>query len=373
MHVCGHPVARGVHPPSLSLTQFPNYLTVVEEPDGKDYPSYHLIDWFWRSAIITPMAADATLLLCGAGRLQGGHTGRWLDINRIIFAYASDENLETIEASTRTAIGDVVPDRLSKTLAHAARQALNDGSPAWLPAAQGIWRQQLEDKARREKTAQDTEQARKEALEEKERRRAEKAKDWEERKAREQAEKEAKRQEKAKARAKKRPGMEYLREMSEEDSAAWRKALQETEQRKRKRHAEQSEEELAAAAAEEARSEQYEPPAEWPALQHTETEESSLLEGMPPATSSRTALFPVAGLEPAPSEVTEEDVASTGSEGSLMPPRVRPTIPFGGIAGLQARLEAAQAPPSPESAAPPPPPPKPGSRRPAAGLRKPAP
>ena len=120
--------------PSCSLAQFPNYLTVVEEPDGKDYPSYHLIDWFWRSAIITPMAADATLLLCGAGRLQGGHTGRWLDISRIIFAYAGDENLETVEASTRTAIGDVVPDRLSKTLAHAARQALNDGSPAWLPA-----------------------------------------------------------------------------------------------------------------------------------------------------------------------------------------------------------------------------------------------
>ena len=31
--------------PPLFLTQFPNYLTVVEEPDGKDYPRYHLIDW----------------------------------------------------------------------------------------------------------------------------------------------------------------------------------------------------------------------------------------------------------------------------------------------------------------------------------------
>ena len=58
-----------------------------------------------------------------------------LDINQIIYTYTGDEQLETVEASTWTAIGDVVLDRPNKTLAHAARQARQDGSLAWMPAS----------------------------------------------------------------------------------------------------------------------------------------------------------------------------------------------------------------------------------------------
>ena len=106
------------------------------------------MDWYLRTAITTLMTPDATLLLCGSGPMHASHTGQWLDINQIIYAYAGDEHLETIEASTLTAISDVVVDRPSKTFAPAATQGLHGGSPAWMPATQGIWRQQLEDTAK---------------------------------------------------------------------------------------------------------------------------------------------------------------------------------------------------------------------------------
>ena len=208
-------------PPSPS-SQFPNYLTAPDGPSPSELP-IEVVDWFWRRAVTTMLDDSSTLFISTSSRVLGGHCVGWLKTARVIVAYTGPDSIKDVSSATEAAVKDVAPEEFFPFPLSQARLALQDGEPSWVPLkSRDALRHREEAEERkveraRAQTAKE-EGGRAVAL----KRKREEAADAKRKALEEKAEaRRLERAAKAKGKAKKPYISEYLRQQSEEESAAW--------------------------------------------------------------------------------------------------------------------------------------------------------
>ena len=307
-----------------------------------------VIDWFWQRAVIPTPGDGATLYLSTGSRVQGGHCAGWLRIPRVVVAYTGEDSIPDVSSAAMAAAQDVAPLHLTPGVLTLTRMALQDGEPSWVPSRSEVLLRQREEHEERRAAKAKAQASRVEEVFDREALREKKRKEVEADRKRAAEEREAAKRRKTaeKGKAKKAPFVsEYLRQQSAEETAAWENMM--AELRRRRPGASQEELDAHAAAALARSFEGTElqrravPPAEYLA------QPAISVEDIPSQSLFPTPAGAGAGEGYDPLSQVSEDVEQPPAG-----PYGRAVSSTSAIAGLQQRLDAAQAPETQEEMMP---------------------
>ena len=94
--------------------------------------SLHVVDWFWRQAVIADLNDSSVLVFNTHSGTIGGHCASWLQIPQVFLVYMGEEAMPVVTSAAELAIKDVCPRELTVFALAQTRLAFQYGKPVWM-------------------------------------------------------------------------------------------------------------------------------------------------------------------------------------------------------------------------------------------------